>query len=156
MTALELAQKLSRTQHLYIVRGFSNPADCAQDQLSGRTHYAEASTLRFFHARILSARPEIEGLFYRITESCALDPYNDSRGFRVVLFDLFGEAVYRPSLEECRKTRDAAERDFTKWLQTFDPLAHYRDALEARADRLTKQAAAMREIFETAEAQSIN
>jgi hypothetical protein len=156
MNAQELAQKLSRTQHLYAFRGFSNPADCAQDQLSGRTHYADPDTLRFHHARILSARPEVEGLFYRITESCALDYENTARGFRVVLFDLFGQTVYRPSLEECRKTRDPAERDFTKWLQTFDPVAYYRDALEARADRLSQQAAAMREIFETAEAQPIN
>lgn len=156
MDTKTLAANLSRTQHIYIFRGFSNPVDCAQDQLHGRTHYAEASTLRFFHARILGARPLYDGLFYWIMESCAIDHKNTSRGFRAVLFDLFGEAVYRPSLDDCKKNRSAAETAFQSWANTFDPIEHYRHALAARADRLSQQAAAMREIFETAEAQAIN
>jgi len=153
MQTKELADKLSRTQHLYIFRGFSNPADCAQDQLQGRTHYAEPSTLRFFKARILGSRPIHDGLFYWIMESCSIDPDNTERGFRAVVFDLFGEAVYRPSLNECRKTRAAAETAFQSWANTFDPIEHYRQAVAARADRLSQQAAAMREIFETVEAE---
>jgi len=148
MTTKELAEKLSRTRSLYIFRSYS-PTDAAQDQLHGRTHYADRDTLRIFYARILSARPEFEGLFYRITESCALDPDNTARGFRVVLFDLFGQAVYRPEFKGCRKTRDPAERDFSKWAQTFDPVAHYRDALAARAGRLSAEVQTLESIFET-------
>ena len=149
MNTKELSERLSRSQSLYQFRGFSSPVDCAQDQLQGRTHYAEPGTLRFFKARILSARPLYDGLFYWIMESCALDPDNERRGYRAVLFDLFGEAVYRPELEKCRKTRAVAETDYQAWANTFDPIAHYQQALEARADRLIKQAQIMREIFET-------
>lgn len=149
MNTETLSQKLSRTQRLYIFRGFSSPVDCAQDQLQGRTHYADPSTLRYFKARILSARPKHDGLFYLILESTALDPDNERRGYRAVMFDLFGEAVYRPDLDRCRRTRAAAEKDFELWSESFDPIAHYRKALEERAGRLSRQAEAMREIFET-------
>lgn len=153
MQTKDLAERLGRTQPLYIFRGFSNPTDCAQDQLQGRTHYADPSTLRFFHARILSARPVFDGLFYWITESCSLDLYNERRGYRVVLFDLFGETVYRPDLDSCRKTRSAAEGDFNSWANTFDPVAHYRQAVASRADRLTRTAEQLREIFDMVEAE---
>lgn len=153
MNTKELAEKLSQTQHLYQFRGYSSPTDCAQDQLGGRTHYAEPDTLKFFKSRILSARPENEGLCYRITESCALDPDNSRRGYRVVLFDLFGSTIYRPSLDECRRSREAAEKDFSRWAETFDPIAHYRQNLTARADKMTATAQAFREIFDTVEAE---
>ena len=149
MQTKDLAERLGRTQHLYQFRGYSNPTDCAQDQLQGRTHYADPSTLRFFHARILSARPVFDGLFYWITESCSLDPDNERRGYRVVLFDLFGETVYRPDLNGCRKTRSAAETDYQAWANTFNPVAYYRQALAAKADRLNRTAEQLREIFET-------
>ena len=149
MNTETLSQKLSRTQHLYIFRGFSNPVDCAQDQLQGRTHYADPDTLRYFKARILSARPKHDGLFYLILESCALDPDNERRGYRAVMFDLFGETVYRPNLDGCRRTRAAAEKDFALWSESFDPIAYYRQALDAKAGNLTRQAEALREIFET-------
>lgn len=144
-----LAEKLSRTHSLYIFRGFSSPVDCAQDQLEGRTHYADPDTLRFFKARILSARPVFDGLFYSITESCALDPYNERRGFRVVLFDLFGQVVYRPDLDNCKKTRTAAENAFDEWLETFAPVDYYREAIGNRGASLERQAKALFDIFET-------
>lgn len=149
MDSKTLAEKLSRTQSVYINRGYSNAVDRAQDQLGGRTHYADPDTLRFFKARILSARPEHDGLFYAITESCALDPYNESRGFRVVLFDLFGQTVYRPDLDSCRKTRTAAENDYKTWSETFNPVDYYRDAIAQKAERLERQTRALFDIFET-------
>lgn len=151
MNTKELAEKLSRTQHLYQFRGYSSPTDCAQDQLRGKTYYVEPDTLRFHKGRVLAARPLHEGLFYWIFESCSLDYENTRRGFRAVLFDLFGNTVYRPSLDECRKSRSAAETDFQSWANTFDPIAHYRQNLTARADKMTATAQAFREIFETVE-----
>ena len=149
MNTQELAKKLSLTQNLFQFRGYSSPTDCAQDQLVGRTHYVDSDTLRFHKSRILSARPKFDGLCYQITESCALDPDNTRRGYRVVLFDLFGSTIYRPTLDECRRSREAAEKDFARWAETFDPIAHYRQNLAARADNMNAKAQAFREIFET-------
>ena len=117
----------------------SHATDNAQDNLMGRTHYADPNTLRFHHSRILSARTLSCGGFFLIVESCALDYQNTRRGFRAVLFDLMGEAVYRPKLEECRRTRDQATADFWAWFNAFDELGHYRDRMNERADSYARQ-----------------
>ena len=155
MNTQELASKINATYaaQLYRSRYFHKSADAAQDALSGRTHYADPETLRYFHSRILSAFPILDGLFFRITESCALNPDNTRRGYRVVLFDLFGTAVYRPDLENCRRTREAAEKDYSAWAETFNPVAHYEQNLAARADKLDREAQALRGVFETVEAE---
>lgn len=149
MTHQELAARLDRSYaaRLYRSRYFYHPRDAAYDALAGRTHYADPETLRYFHSRILSARPILDGLFYRITESCALDPDNSRRGFRCVVFDIFGEIVYRQELAQCRASRDPAERDCTRWLETFDPVGYYRETLESRAARMNKDAAALLEVI---------
>jgi hypothetical protein len=124
--------------HLYNERR-NHATDNAQDNLGGRTHYADAGTLRFHKSRILSARPIMSGAFFLIIESCALDMHNTRRGFRAVLFDLLGEAVYRPKLEECRRTREQASADFWSWCNQFDELGHYRDAMNERARDYAQQ-----------------
>lgn len=117
----------------------SHSTDNAQENLGGRTHYADTGTLRFHKSRILSARPIMSGAFFLIIESCALDMHNTRRGFRAVLFDLLGEAVYRPKLEECFRTREQASRAFWEWCEHFDALEHYRDTMRGRADRYTRE-----------------
>jgi hypothetical protein len=116
----------------------------AQQNLQGRTHYAEDESLKFFHARIVSAHAEQNGLFFKMVESISLDYNNTRRGFRVVVFDLFGQVIYRPSLEDCASTQAAA---VVLWMKSekIDPAAYYRAELKTRANRLTNQAAAMTE-----------
>jgi hypothetical protein len=116
----------------------------AQENLKGRTHYAEDESLKFFKARIVSAHAEENGLFFKLVESVALDYDNTRRGFRVVVFDLFGQVIYRPSLDDCASTQAAA---VVLWMKSekIDPAAYYRAELKHRANRLTNQAAAMNE-----------
>ena len=133
----------------------NHPADNAQENLMGRTHYVDPGTLRFHKSRIVSARPIMAGAFFLIIESCALDYENTRRGFRAVLFDLAGDTVYHPKLEECRRTREQASRDFDKWLGTFDPLAHYRTEMLERADRLFRQGIDLRSAVANLEPQQV-
>jgi hypothetical protein len=116
----------------------------AQENLKGRTHYAEEETLRFFHARIVSSAADQNGLFFKMVESIALDYDNNRRGFRVVMFDLFGQVIYRPSIDECTSTKNAA---VLLWMKSekIDPAKYYRAELNYRANRLTDQAAAITE-----------
>ena len=130
-TARAIADTLSEA--LFTDR-YQNPAGNAQENLGGRTHYADPQTLRYHKSRILSARPLSMGAFFLIVESCALDYQNTRRGFRAVLFDLAGEAVYRPALDETHKTRDKASAAFWAWFEGFDELAHYRAKMNSRAD----------------------
>lgn len=125
---------------------------CAQRNLAGRSHYAEDDTLRFFHARILRARPECHGLLFVLVESVAADMRNTSRGFRFVVFDIFGTVINdRPALDtdSLYKSSDKASAAAADWLESFDVATHYRGAIADRVARLEREAATMREAVAT-------
>jgi hypothetical protein len=123
-------------------RYFSKPKHEAQDALAGRTHYVDDSTLRYFHARITDARPIMEGLFFEIMESSSKDMHNTARGFRVVVFDVFGEPVYRPSIDDMKSTSAAAYKAYVKNF-AIDPAAHYAQKLQGRAHALARESEAL-------------
>jgi hypothetical protein len=153
MNTKELATLIHQTSHarLYESRYFHNPVHFAQNQLTGRTHYVDDSTLRYFHARVIGAHDAAEGLLFWIVESSAKDPDNNARGFRPVVFDIFGEVVYRVSLADMVKTSDKARALYRDWLESFDIAAHYREAMESRARRLETEAHKYREALQALE-----
>jgi hypothetical protein len=102
----------------------------AQAMLSGRTHYVDDSTLRYFNSRITSAQPSDFGMFFLITESVGKDSYNGERGFRCVLFDINGQVVYRPSLEELESTSTKAQKTFYAWYESFNTETYYNDQIK--------------------------
>jgi hypothetical protein len=124
----------------------STPVLNAQDALTGITHYCDAGTLRFHHSRIVGASVVSCGAFFKVTETCAQDYQNTRRGYRVVLFDMTGSAVYRPSLDELTRTREQADKAFYSWFDQFDELAHYRDKINHKADKLARQIAVLNEV----------
>lgn len=78
----------------------SYPKVNAQANLCGRTHYVDDATLHWHKSRIISARVIDRGLLFAIVTSDALDMNNTKRGFRYVVFDVFGNVLSRPKLEE--------------------------------------------------------
>ena len=136
---------------LFESRYFSNPLHYAQDQLTGRTHYVDESTLRFFHSRVVGAHHDADGLLFWIVESTARDHENAARGFRSVVFNIFGEVVNRVDLSDMVKTSDKARGLYRNWLESFDIVAHYREALESRAKRLETEAQQYREALQALE-----
>ena len=121
---------LAKVARTYESRYFSRAVDYAQDQLMGRTHYVDPQTLRYHYARVISARPLFDGALFCIIESAARDNENTERGFRPVVFDVFGSVVFRPSLDEMTKTSAKAEKMLRDWLESFDLAAYYREAIE--------------------------
>jgi hypothetical protein len=117
----------------------STPVLNAQDALDGITHYCDPGTLRYHHSRIVGACVVSCGAFFKVTETCSQDYQNTRRGYRVVLFDLMGKAVYRPALAELHRTREQADKAFWAWFNSFDEVGHYRDNLNRRADQLARQ-----------------
>ena len=105
----------------------SDPKYNAQRNLEGRTYYVDDDTLRFHHSRILSAHHFFDGLLFHIVESCSLDMNNTKRGFRAVVFDVFGTTISRPKLEECYSSSKAAWKALEK--EAIDLLDHYKTAL---------------------------
>lgn len=123
----------------------SYPKSRAQDNLSGRTHYVDDSTLRYFASRIVSAHETCSGCLFYIVESVALDYNKTRRGFRGVVFDIWGSAVYRPNFEHCHTSSDKARRAMYEWLDGFDVAAHYITELERKSRRMEAEARSLRE-----------
>lgn len=115
----------------------SYPKVNAQNNLNGRTHYVEDSTLRFHHARILKAKATCDGLLFYLIESCSADMHNTKRIFRHVIFDIAGHTLSRPDLEHGSKTRAAAEKLMWQEMEKIDSKV---SALAA-VDRAEKYAA---------------
>jgi len=125
---LKVVEIIGSFDRLFNQKSDTNTKYNAQENLIGKTHYVDDATLRFHHARILEACPINDGLFFKLTESVALDMHNTKRGFRVVVFDLYGHMVERRSLEEAFKTKRAAEKDFAQNFK-IDPAEYYRERL---------------------------
>ena len=103
----------------------------AQRNLSGRTHYVDDDTLRFHKSRILSSRVVSNGLLYALVESVALDMNNTRRGYRYVIFNVFGTVVgTRPNLEHAYTTSRAATKAMWAELNTMDAKALTIKAIE--------------------------
>lgn len=128
---------------------WTNPKANAQKNLEGRTHYVEPSTLRFFNSRIVSALPVSNGSFFKVIELVSLNHNNTKRGFRAVLFDIFGTVVYRPALEECFTSKEKADSGFYWWFETFNEYKHYQQALDGKLKRLENEEGKLSEILQT-------
>ena len=101
----------------------SHPKFDAQRNLEGITHYVDDQTLRYHKSRILSTHITDNGLLLALVESVALDPQGRSRGFRPVIFDIFGTVLSRVDLEACFKTSAAAEKAMWAELEKIDAKA---------------------------------
>ena len=76
----------------------SYPKANAQLNLCGRTHYVDDDTLRWHKSRVISTHVTDGGLLFAIVTSDALDMDNKRRGFRYVVFGLFGNVLARTEL----------------------------------------------------------
>lgn len=101
----------------------------AQEHLCGRTHYVDDDTLRFHHAKILDCGISDNGLLCWLIESVSLDMRNTQRGFRYVVFDVFGNVISRVDLENSYKTSKAALKACREYLATVDAKAITKQAI---------------------------
>jgi hypothetical protein len=104
----------------------------AQRNLNGRTHYVDNDTLKWHKSRVVSARAIHGGLLFLLVTSDALDMNNTRRGFRAVVFDVFGTIVSRPSLEEASSTKAGALKKCEA--ETVNLLAHYKEAINRQCN----------------------
>lgn len=135
---------------------YSSPKANAQRNLCGRTHYVDDETLRWHKSRILSARFAAGGLLFAIVTSDALDMHNTRRGYRYVIFDIFGTVLKCPNLEDAFKTSARARKALWAALKAIDAKAHTLAAAGKAAvyyaeeiERLKETIAALEEIEPT-------
>ena len=121
------------------------PKVSAQVELSGRTSYYSDENIRFFKCRIVLAKPVLDGLFYLTIESLGDFDYflHDSNSgkpckYRAVLFDIFGNDVYRPDREELVESKKRALDHFEEWFKDFSPIGYYGNRLAMNISRAKK------------------
>jgi hypothetical protein len=107
----------------------SDPKTDAQRNLCGRTHYVDDDTLRYHKSRVISSQHTDNGLLFAIITSDALDYQNHKRGFRYVIFDIFGRTIARPRLEEAFRTSAQASKAMWHALNSFDAIALTNEAI---------------------------
>lgn len=125
-----------------------NPRWNAQRNLSGLTHYADDETLKFFHARILSARPIMGGAVFAVIEAVAADMNNAKRETRYALFAIDGHVIDRPKIGAGWRTRRQAEMAMWEHVNTLSRAQVIVDACErvkSRARMAIEAADAFRE-----------
>jgi hypothetical protein len=138
----QIAQTICQAfdQNQYYSKCLNTARANAQAMLSGRTHYVDDSTLRYFNSRITGAQPSCFGLFFVITESVGKDSRNGARGFRTVLFDINGKVVYRPDLEQLESTSTKAQKAFYEWYDIFNEHSYYQEELKGKIIKTNRQA----------------
>ena len=138
-------QKLTATLQALNVATFSDRSYDAQRNarinLDGITHYVDLDTLRYFKSRIVKAFDSCNGSIFFLVESVAKNPDNTKRGFRFVLFDVFG-TVINPR-DVYYTTSDKAKQAGYAFLETFDLMVHYRQALGDKAKKAEREHAAL-------------
>jgi hypothetical protein len=127
----------------------SNPKWNAQRNLNGRTHYVDDDTLRFHKSRILSARHTDNGLLFAIVESMALDMHNTKRGYRYVIFDLFGSTIDRPKLEDSYRTSRQATAAMWAALNAIDAKAITLAAIDQQAKNHIREIADLTKLVQS-------
>ena len=127
----ETARAISRSLYTSLFSRCGYDAKyCAQRNLAGKSHYVDDSTLKFFHSRIVYTHTAQEGLLFGIVESAAKDHDSRQRGFRFVVFDMFGTVLNdRDHSDAMYSKSDKARAAMYEWLEAFDVLAHYKAAM---------------------------
>ena len=138
------AARLTSAMNAAGVRPFrcesSYPENDAPRNLQGRTHYADADTLKAFKAKILNGGCTKDGLLYWLVESVQSRPDHGGYTRRAVVFDVFGTEVNeRPSFaatqgEWFKDTRKAEDSAFA-FLKSFDAVTHTAKTLKENAKR---------------------
>lgn len=116
----------------------SNSKWDAQRNLSHRSHYVDDDTLRFHKSRIVYTHVIADGLSYMLVESYAVYPDNRRRAFRGVVFDIFGDVIDRPKLDEGYRTSEKALSVTMEVIKNLDFKAITMEGIK-RQEKNTKQ-----------------
>jgi hypothetical protein len=111
------------------------PLNQAQRNLQGKTHYVDDSTMRGFVGKIHSVHILEDGLILGLVESIQAGPNEESgRVYRPVFFDVFGNVVMRPDIEDSFKTLKQAQAAFWRMADDIDTIPLTLKGIETKKD----------------------
>jgi len=114
----------------------SYPLQRAQRALSGKTHYCDDDTLRYFKSKVLRAMPSYSQLYFIIQESLPYGSFDAPRQRRNIVFDVFGSVV--KGREVAYKYAKAADKEYSAlvvWMDSQEAHQLVIDTLRARIAR---------------------
>ena len=118
----------------------STPKYNAQRNLMGRTHYVDDDTLRFHKSKVISTYITDGGLLFALVESASKNWENMQRGFRYVIFDIFGNVVgTRAKLETMWSTSKSATKAMWAELNTLDAIAITKEAINRHEKQFARE-----------------
>lgn len=130
-----------KAQGIKLFREYSGmPLNQAQRNLSERTHYVDDTTIRSFAAKVHSVHVLDEGMLLGMVESVQKG-FNaeDGRCYRPVFFDLFGNTVYRPEIEDSFDSIKKAQADFWKQADMLDAEKITLEGIEKKYDAIEEE-----------------
>lgn len=122
-----------------------NANDIARDMMSGRTHYYEKDTMRYFHCRVQLVRNSENGVFMATIATQASDFRNTSREYRIVAHDLTGYCLERSDLGSFT-TRRQADKAFAALWVSLDEKTVLREAIKREKERKARELADLRSV----------
>lgn len=153
-TPEQIAAIVKALAELYIYPFTQKSGDAkrnAQLNCGGFTHYFDDDTLRFHKGRVNSTGTLAGGLIFFASCTDALDMHNTRRGHRYVAFDLFGNMVFRPSLEEAKATEKAARKAFEDVITTMSAANQYRSAIASKLSESRQQSTRLETVADAIE-----
>jgi hypothetical protein len=116
------------------------PLNQAQRNLEGRTHYVDDSTVKSFAAKVHSVHVLEDGLILGMVESIQAGATAETgRVYRPVFFDVFGNIVFRPEIEDSFKTQKSAQAEFWKRADDIDPVKATLEGVEKKHDSVKEE-----------------
>ena len=138
MQNTKLANALAITsKRLFQIKSY-DPKSNAQQNLSGRTYWADESTLKGFKSRITTSQKAADGLLFIVVESNGSKPFEQRMNKRALVFDVFGDIVNER--DEWTNTSDKALKSALAFVATYDAEANAIAKLTKEAAALKKQA----------------
>lgn len=119
----------------------------AQLNLDGRTHYVDDGTLSYFGGKILKATDLDNGLIFGIVESVKAVFNDQTRVYRPVFFDLYGNVIDRLDIEHSFKSSASANKAFWPIANSLDAVAITREAIANEATKAKRQHDVLRDLF---------
>lgn len=143
VSANQLAKVLAEAGVVLFKQRTGLPLNQAQRNLEGRTNYADDKTLADNKAMIHSVQISEDNLVLALVESVQAGASASSgRVYRPVFFDVFGNLIYQPTVEESYDSVKKATLQMWEQLDeidvvkaTIEGLTKKRDACQAQVDK---------------------
>ncbi len=127
----------------YEAQHYGNSSEHCGRQLSGRSHYYDEGTRRYFGARVLDVSTDPDGAMLFTVES--VTPPSGPRLYRMVAFDVYGNVVHRTEHETNGfagwKTADGARAELRKYRESVNVSGVTAAAIAAKVKAIKREAA---------------